>query len=665
MRFLRPLTPPDWFDTLSRAASLGLLLCWIEPARAQKTEDVSSLGDLKGLSLEQLAQVEVTTVSRSPEKLEDAASAVQVISSDEIRRSGATTIPEALRLATNLEVDEKNSHDWGISARGFNTDLANKLLVMMDGRTLYTPLFSGVRWDVQNYLLEDIDRIEVVSGPGATLWGANAVNGVINIISKPANDTQGLYTEVSAGTEDRSGYGVRFGGKAGQSLYYRIYDTYMDFGPDEENSGQSAHDAWSMHQSGFRIDDDLNSTVHVTLQGDSYQGHEGFVGGGISDVSGANLLGRWTQTFSERSNYSLQVYYDTAAFHQPTLASTFAPFGYAQDRLNTFDVDFQDQMGLNAMTTLIWGLGYRGTKDTFLPSPGLALNPSQLRQDLYSGFAQLSFNLRPDTILTVGSKLEHNAYTGAELQPSARLQWQATKTQLLWTSISRAVRTPSRIDRDISEPSNPPTILEGGEDFASETLIAYEAGYRANVNERMLLSAAFFYNQYDHIRSLTTTPVTVIPLVFANDLAGHTYGAELTSTYQVSSKWRLTAGYDWLQENIHVRPGGVDLNHALNETADPANQISLRSAVDLPAHFELDGQLRWVDSFTINNNGTAAIVPSYADLDLRIGWRPTRRLEISLVGQNLLHKTHPEYGVPGPAQVDATRGVYLKAAFHY
>jgi len=466
------------------AAGLGVFVS--VSAEAQTASDPGELGDLKKLSLEQLSEVEVTTVSRNPEKLEDTASAIQVITGDDIRRSGATTIAEALRLASNLEVDQKNSHDWGISARGFNTDLSNKLLVMMDGRTLYTPLYSGVRWDVQNYLLADIDRIEVVSGPGATLWGANAVNGVINIISKSARDSQGVYAESTAGTEDRSGYGVRFGGMIGANVAYRVYDTYMDFGSLEyNNSGQSAHDAWSMHQTGFRLDADVSASTHVTVQGDAYQGHEGFVGGGISDVSGGNLLARWSQTVSDRANYSLQVYYDTAALRQPTLANVFAPFGYAQDRLDTFDVDFQNQWKLSSDVSFMWGLGYRGIQDDFTPSPGLGLNPPRLQQDIWSGFAQLTFQLRSDVEFIVGSKLERDDYTGFEVQPSARLQWSVAKDQLLWTSVSRAVRTPSRIDHDIAEPAAPPHILVGGDNFDAETLIAYEAGYRASLGSQV------------------------------------------------------------------------------------------------------------------------------------------------------------------------------------
>jgi iron complex outermembrane receptor protein len=236
---------------------------------------------------------------------------------------------------------------------------------------------------------------------------------------------------------------------------------------------------------------------------------------------------------------------------------------------------------------------------------------------------------------------------------------------LIWTSVSRAVRTPSRVDRDIAEPSSPPFILVGGENFNAETLIAYEAGYRGRLNSQTLVSAALFYNQYDRIRSVALTPTTILPFFFANDLEGHTYGAELTATYQVNSSWRLIAGYDYLRDDIHVRPGGFDLNNALNETADPQNQFSLRSSTDLPHGLELDGQFRWIDSFTINNNGKPATVPSYADLDLRIGWQATRRFSVALVGQNLLHKSHPEYGAPGPAQVDAVRGVYLKTSFSY
>jgi iron complex outermembrane receptor protein len=653
--------------------ALGLVI-FSRGAFAQTSQDVAAPGDLKKLSVEQLMDVEVTSVSLYPGNLLDAPSAIQVVTQDDIRRSGASSIPEALRLADNLEVAKQNSHDWNISARGFNTDLANKLLVLMDGRSVYTPLFSGVFWDVQDYLLEDIDQIEVISGPGGTQWGANAVNGVINITTKSAKDTQGLYLEGGGGTELEDVTGVRYGGTLAPNVYFRVYAKYFDRGSEVLANGSDASDSWNMAQGGFRIDDEASSQNNLTLQGDTYSGNENIPTGGGEKVGGGNVLGRWTHTFSDDSDTSLQLYYDRTHVAVPKPKSGLVPAGILTDDLDTYDLDFKHHLHLGEYNKIVWGLGYRFTRDVDEPAPTVVFLPTHLDQNLYSGFAQDEIKLQENLFFTLGTKVEHNDYTGWETEPSGRLQFNLTPKQMLWTAVSRAVRTPSRIDRDLSEPTGlpkpfPQSILNGSPDFISETVIAYEAGYRAQLGSKVTTSISVFYNDYDHVRSTTPGrpgfPTLGFPLVFQNNLEGETHGIELSASYQVLDWWRLHGGYDLLEEHLHVKPGQVDFSHALNETADPQNQFSLRSSMDLAQDVEFDTGLRWVDKLHNNNGPNPGTVPSYFELDARLGWNPTKRLELSLVGQNLLHDHHPEYGFPSPTREEIERSVYGKAVWRY
>ncbi len=618
--------------TTAVAVALGFMML-TGCSFAQTTDAAPPTTALKKLSLEELMDIEVTSVSKRPEKLSETASAIQVITQDDIRRSGATNLPEALRLAGNLNVAAQNSHDWNISARGFNTDLANKLLVLIDGRTVYTPLFSGVFWDVQDYLLEDVDRIEVISGPGGALWGANAVNGVINVTTKSSKDTQGLYLEAGGGTELRASTGVRYGGTIAPGVYFRVYGMYSDRAPGVMANGKESPNSWRMGRGGFRIDSESLPQNVLTLQGDFYSGSENLETGGASKVSGRNILGRWAHTVSADSDVSLQLYYDRTHVAMPKPAGGSVPAGTLTDDLDTYDLDFQHHFRWGERHRLTWGLGYRFTHDLVGNAPGVAFLPAQLDHNLFSGFAQDEILLRPDLFLALGTKLEHNDYTGWEWEPSGRLRWNFTPTQMLWAAVSRAVRTPSRIDRDLVEPTFlpapfPQSILSGGPDFASETVIAYE-------------SFGF-------------------PLVFHNNLEGETYGVELSATYQVLAGWRLHGSYNLLKEHLRIKPGQVDFSRALNETADPQQQFSFRSSMDLPRNVEVDAGLRWVDTLHNNNGPNAGTVPSYFELDLRLGWHPTSRLELSVVGQNLLHDHHPEYGFPGPAREEIQRSVYGK-----
>ena len=667
---------------------------WADPSFAQGLGLNSSdgiqvadatVGQMKKLSLEQLMDLDVTSVAKQPQPYGQAPAAIDVITGDEIQRSGAFNIPEALRLADNLEVAQKNSHDWAISARGFNTDSANKLLVLLDGRSVYTPLFAGVFWDIQDYLLEDIDRIEVISGPGGALWGANAVNGVINITSKSAKDTQGLYVEGGGGLEPSDFGGLRYGGSIGTGIYYRVYGKYFDQSDEVYPDGNSASDSWRMGQGGFRVDAQASPEEAFTLQGDYYDGDQDTSGVGDTLTHGGNILGRWTRSFADDSSFNIQLYFDETYLNDPVPADvnnsgvTLAPGGTLTDDLTTYDLDLQYRFHLDRGNNVICGLGARATHDVVQDAPGLGFAPSLLDQGLFSAFAQDEMTLASDLFFTFGSKAENNDYTGFEFEPSARLKWDMTADQMLWTAVSRAVRMPSRVDRDEQDIVTNPiyrsfginTLLIGGADFASETVVTYELGYRAQLLKELSTSISTFFNNYDDIRSAGPSPPPTplglgLPFVFQNGLAAQTGGVELTADWQVLTGCRLHFGYDLLQENVWVKPGQTDINHALNETADPRNQIFLRSSLDLPGGVTLDPAFRWIDSLTYNNNGTPAVVPSYAELDFRLGWYPIPSLELSVTGQNLLHDHHSEYVISNPdPREDIQRTVYGKIACRF
>lgn len=634
------------------------------PARADANS--SNLERLRGLSIAQLMNVKVTSVARRPQELLRTAAAVQVITNEEIQRSGATSIPEALRLADNLEVARKNSHDWGISARGFNTDLANKLLVMVDGRSVYTPLFSGVFWDVQDYLLKDIDRIEVISGPGGTLWGANAVNGVINIITESAKNTQGFYAQEAGGTKLHELAGVRYGGALSSDTWFRVYGKYASRGDELMSNGAPGSDSWRQGRAGFRIDSAPTTRDALMVDGDFYDGHEYEPTGGEAQTSGEDVLGRWNRRFSENSDMQLQSYIDHTHLLDPQPVLTLgtlqlAPSGVLKDDLTTYDLDFQDRFDAATYHHLVWGLGFRRTHDVVVNAPGLAFLPDVLNQNLYSAFVQDEIALKPNLNVIAGTKLEHDAYTGWEWQPSVRAQWSFADEQSLWAAISRAVRVPSRVDRDLYEAPPPRlTILQGSSTFISEKLIAYEIGYRGQIGARFGSSLSTFYNVYQDLRSTSFTPGPIIPFYFANNLEGDTYGLEFSGDYQLRPGDSLHLGYDLLKEHLRIAPGQVDINQGLNETADPQHQFFVRSSMDLPRHVQFDAALRWIDTLHNNNGPTVGTVPAYFELDSRLAWQVSPQIELSVDGRNLLHAEHVEYGFPGPTRMQIGRSVYAK-----
>ena len=618
---------------------------------AQQPDSAASPGALKKLTLEQLMNLEVTSVSKRPEKLSQAASAIQVITQEEIRRSGVTSLPEALRLASNLEVAQVDARQWAISARGFNGTTANKLLVLIDGRTVYTPLYSGVFWDVQHVPLWDVDRIEVISGPGATLWGANAVNGVINVITKRAQETRGLHVSGGGGTELQDFGGARYGGTAGSSVHYRVYG--MGFNRDQSRlpNDQGAGDDWHLEQGGGRLDWDRSERTQLSLQSDVYDGRVAQPAAADIGVSGGNVVGGWSHAFSATSDARLQLYYDRT--HRDI------PGTFGED-LDTYDADFQHRTVPARRHEVVWGIGYRLINDSVGNSASLAFLPSHVHRTWLTGFVQDEIALVPDRLhLIVGTKVEHNDYTGVEVQPSGRLSWTPARGGALWAAVSRAVRTPSRIDRELFAPGQPPYFLAGGPGFQSEQLLASELGYRLQAREGLSLSVATFYNRYDDLRSLEqANPPAATPLVLANGQKGKSYGAEVTADYRVTDAWRLRAGYTEMRVRIEPKPGSTDTTRGRSEAADPDRHLSLRSSLNLPARVALDAAARYVSDVAVQQ------LSGYAELDLRLAWQPAATLELSVVGQNLLHGSHAEFGAVASRR-EIERGVYGRFAWHF
>jgi iron complex outermembrane recepter protein len=632
----------------------------------------SSLPALKQLSLEQLMDVEVTSVSKKEQRVGDTAAAIYVITQEEIHRSGVTSIPEALRLAPGVTVSRINSNAWAIGVRGFGTALSRSVLVLIDGRSVYTPLFAGVYWDVQDTMLEDIDRIEVIRGPGGTIWGANAVNGVINIITKSATETQGLLATAGGGSEEKGFGGVRYGGKIGESFSYRVYG--KGFRRDAQFTPHlSDADDWQKGQGGFRTDWNLDKNNSLTIQGDAYQGNVGFRTSTSSfsapfstvverdvDVDGMNLLSRWRRTVSDVSDLTLQVYYDRTFRREPNF----------QERRNTVDFDFQHRFKMTAHQELIWGLGYRYTKGDTRSLPTVIISPRDKGDNLLTAFMQDEIMILDDRLrVTVGSKFEHNDYSGFEFQPSLRALWNPVEHHSVWASISRAVRTPSRVDRDIAVSSAPNPALPlfarilGNRDFESEKTLAYELGYRMQPTNRFFVDVATFYNRYNDLLSvelgapfLEAGSRLIFPFQFDNKFKAEVYGIELAADWRWLDWWRWRFSYSHLHLNLTKKRDSTDITtEQPTEGSSPQNQVALSSFVNLPGNLQLDGIFRYVDGLPGQS------VSRYFNLDVRVGWQATKNVELSVVGQNLLYGHHAEWS--GGTQIQ--RGIYTKATWRW
>ena len=612
------------------------------------------------LSPEQLFGATVVSVSKMPERLGDAAAAIFVLTNEDIIRSGATSIPEALRLVPGVQVARVNSSGWAISVRGFNSALANKLLVLIDGRAVYDPLFSGVYWDVQDTALEDIERIEVIRGPGASLWGANAVNGVINIITKRASDTQGLLASAIAGDQERAIFTARYGGSAGDNVHWRAYGKYLDHAPQQTLTGVSAQDEWTAWRGGFRVDADTNGGNSFTLQGDIYRSDSGqyrtvpdlnapyasVVEENIT-AQGGNLLGRWSRELGNGSRITAQTYLDMTQRTQQVL----------KDERTTFDLSVEYAFPSLDRHSLMAGLGYRYTADDLTATPLATFVQPNQRLNLFSGFLQDEITLSPERwFLTLGSKVEHNDYTGFEIQPNARIHWRVDEIQTAWASVSRAVRTPSEVESNLNLLAGvfPPGAiplpisveLRASPDFESESLIAYEMGYRRQWTPSVQMDVAVFYNDYDKLATLSLLPPEfaaapphfILPVGTTNLTTGKTYGFETVFDWRADERLSFSAGYSLLVMELDGPPADVAIASEAAENQSPRNQFNVRSQWNVTDRVAFDTTLYYVDSLPIFS------VDPYWRLDGRLGWRITDTLQLDIVGQNLLDDSHREFG---------------------
>ncbi len=628
-----------WRNALVLSALLASAAFSAEPQR---------FPDLADLSIEELGNIQVTSVSKHAERLLDAPAAIFVITGEDIRRSGATRLPEALRLAPSLEVARASASSYAISARGFNNTIDNKLLVLIDGRVVYTPLFSGVFWDAQDVMLEDVERIEVISGPGAALWGANAVNGVINVITRRSSDTQGGYAYGHSGNLER-GYGARYGSTLDSGASYRVYARFFDVFNTSRADGVTASDAWGKGQVGFRSD--WGTTANgFTLQGDVYRGKLDQAMGDDSSISGNNLLGRWNRDLAEWGQLRLQSYFEHTERDIP---------GIFAERLNVFDVEFQHGLRAIGAHRPTWGGGYRYGDDRVTNSAVVAFLPADRGLRWSNVFAQDEIALEDNLRLSLGGKFENNYYTGTEFLPSARLAWKPRPERLVWGAVSRAIRAPSRIDRDLFVPARPgpPAMpaLDGGPDFVSEVVKVFEVGYRAQPSPYATYSISLFHNIYDKLRSVE--PIPGGDTVLGNKMEGTGDGIEAWGNYQAARNWRLSAGGFFLRQRLRLKPDSGDTNVSLAGN-DPKRQFMLRSSLNLPDSAELDVGIRYVAALPNPS------VPAYTAVDARLAWRLRREFELAVVGQNLFDPGHPEFG-NAAARSEMARGGYVKLKWYF
>ncbi len=620
-------------NTFLRVAGVLPLLLAL-PARA-----VTELpADIADLSIEELANIKIHSVSKKPESLAAAAASVFVITADDIRRSGLSSVPEVLRLAPSLQVAQTSNGAYAITARGLNgsnNSAPNKLQVLIDGRSVYAPLFSGVFWDVQDLILEDVQRIEVVSGPGGTLWGVNAVNGVINITTRAARDTQGSLGVVAL-SERGYDVGFRQGGAFGDAGHWRVYGKYRDERHTETAAGSLVDDARHHAQLGFRTDW-ARGQDQLVVHGAAYRGKAGqpapgavqtgvpFALGAVT-TSGANLTGRWSRALDGGANLTLQAYFDHTRRTVPPA------FG---ESLDIADLEFQHSLAPIGAHSVVWGANYRYTWDQVDNSEYVAFLPAKTNQKWASLFAQDEIVLRPDLRLVAGARIERNPYTGTEFLPTLRLAWTVAPAHTVWTSASRTVRAPSRLDADAFIPGSPPFLLRGGPRIRSEVATVLELGYRGQPLPNLSYSITAFHNKYDHLRT-QEFDVAGGFVTFGNLMEGKARGLEMWSSYQATPAWRLSAGWTALHQRMTLKPGSNDGAGPGTAGKDPSHTAQLRSSFNLADDKDVDVVLRKVGA--LSNPG----VPGYTALDARFGWRLRKGLELSLFAQNL-NGGHGEY----------------------
>ena len=637
------------------------------------------------LSLEELMNIEVTSAGKKAQRLEEAAAAIFVITGEDIKRGGFRSIPEALRLAPGVEVSQINASQWAITIRGFNSPYANKLLVLIDGRSVYTPLFGGVFWHVQDVLLEDVDRIEVIRGPGGTLWGQNAVNGVINVITKKASATQGTFVEAGAGNLERGFTGARHGGKIGDQGEYRVYGKFFSRNSYANPNGTAAYDQWDQGRGGFRTDLKLTGRDSLTVQGDAYSGSEQQDARGISltrpflpiipnstQVGGGNLLARWTRQFSSTSDLKIQTYVDR----------TQREGLFIRENRTTYDLDLQHRFQPFDRHDIVWGASYQISHDNVDNNFRVSFSPPRYDFQVVSWFAQDEVTLIPQQLrLIAGAKALYNTFTGMEYQPNGRLLWTPHEHHTVWLAVSRAVRLPTRADDALrlnggasartGVPSVAISSLFGNPNASAEDMVAYELGYRTQVTPALTLDVTGFYNVYRDLLVgvssgapfLETSPSpthVVNPFQNRNQGSGHTYGVEVTSAWQAAKAWRLSANYSWLRMEISaMNTANANLDPGLN----PKQQFRIRSQYDVLQDVQWDTGIYYTDELMSTR------VPSYTRVDTRLAWRVNQQIDAELVGQNLFDKSHFEWQPTGASALYQSsavpRSFFVRVAWHY
>jgi iron complex outermembrane receptor protein len=635
----------------ARLSWIFLLLCCVARVSASSDEDQPPQSkDLKRLSIEELARIDVTSVSRRPERLSQTAAAVSVVNDEDIHRAGIVMLAEAMRLADAVDVARFNGGTWAVSTRGFNIGSTNKMLVLMDGRSTYSSLFGGTFWDVQDTFLEDLARIEVIRGPGGTIWGANAVNGVINIISKPVAETQGTALTLVGGENDRAIVSGRYGGRAGQG-HYRVYGKYRMREAQALANGDSAHDELHFGQAGFRFDSNQTVRTRWSVWGDIYRGTNGFSDRPDGDVAGGNVVGRWSRGTTD-DHFSVQGFYDRS--HRKV------PQQFEETR-HSGEMD-AEQHFVRGRHHVVFGGTIRAYRSDDLGIAGFRFEPQVRNGWNVNAFAQDELTLMPQrAYLTLGSKLGRNNFTGLEVQPNVRIRYQPGARQLLWAAASRAVRLPTRFDNDLRlvNPATGAVVLTASDEFETEGVIALEGGYRIQPLARVSIDTALFTNRYDDLRSqeFRQTPSPVV--VLDNLLNARTSGVEIASGVQVAPFWRVRGSYAWLHKSLDFDESSTDPTGGIFEGNDPAHLASARSYVDLPRGVSFDAVVRFV------GRRPAPVIPKYTELDLRAAWMVRPALELSIIGHNLLHDRHQEQASPNVPAFAFRRSIFARSVWRF
>ena len=648
----------------------------------ESVKSESTPSDVLDMSIEDLLNVEITSVSKRAEKRTEAAAAIYVLTQEDIRRSGATTVPDVLRTVPGIHVAQMTANRWSVTSRGFSGRFSNMLLVLIDGRTIYTPFFAGVYWEANDVMLEDVERIEVIRGPGGTLWGANAVNGVINIVTKSAAETQGGLVSVLGGKEDRASAALRYGGEIGDVGHYRAYGKFFyhdeagDFIESQtRTTGGHPTDDWHNGHAGFRMDFDFDDEDSLTLQGgfqlmDAENTYElPFFTPPLfrrtdedTEYQDIHMLGRWTRRLANDSEIQLQGFYDYYHFDEITL----------DEQRQTLDIDFQHRLQAGERHDILWGLAYRLTWDDFEDTPFASMDPDSRAHQLFSGFIQDDISLLDTLKLTIGTKVEHNDFTGVEIQPSARIAWTPNEKHTLWGAVSRAVRTPSRGENDIriefGEAETFPGVFAsvfGNPNLDATELLAFELGYRVAPVERLALDFALFFNDYDHVRSVEVgtifnetdppPPHDTVPILIVTNGEAQTFGVEIGADLSLRPWWLIRGTYSFIDVETY------GLFDSTGAEGVPMNTFSLQNRIDLPRNFEFDTTLRYVSSISSLDIG------EYVELDARLAWRPREDLELAIVGRNLFNTQHEEYDdvISLAIPTEVQRNIYGKITWRF